>query len=73
MGGRFLMGEVPLSTRKLDTSGGAHRGAQAVHARRMHQPSERDQIVSLEPLELYHRSPDYGELQCKPRELKRAI
>ena len=37
------------------------------------QPSERDQIVSLEPPEMYHRSPDSGELQCsKPRKLKKA-
>ena len=33
--------------------------------------SERHQIVSCEPPDVYHRSPDSGELQCKPRELKR--
>jgi hypothetical protein len=30
------------------------------------QPSERDQSVSFEPPDLHHRSPDPGELQCKP-------
>ena len=37
------------------------------------QPTERDQIVSVEPPNLQHRSPDSGEIQHKPRKLKQAI
>ena len=37
------------------------------------EPSERDQTVSVEPHDLHHRSPDSGELQCKARELKKAV
>ena len=37
------------------------------------QPSERDQNTSSELPGLYHRSPDSSELQCKPRESKRAF
>jgi len=37
------------------------------------QPSERDQIVSFEPPDLYHRSPECEKMQCKPRELKKVI
>jgi hypothetical protein len=37
-----------------------------------HQPPEED-IVFFEPPDLYHRSPDSGELQYESRGLKRAI
>ena len=37
------------------------------------QPSERDQIVSFELPDLYHRSPDSGELKYISRELTKAI
>ena len=36
-------------------------------------PSDRDQIISIVPPDLNHRSPDSSELKCKPRELKKAI
>ena len=39
---------------------------------RCHQLSDRDQIVAFKPPVIYHNSPDFGERQCKPRELKRA-
>ena len=42
-------------------------------ARDHHQPSDRDRIVSFEPTSLYHRSPDSGELESKPRRSKEAI
>ena len=38
-----------------------------------HQPSERDQAVFFETPDLYHISSDSGELQYKPRELKKAV
>ena len=38
-----------------------------------HQPPERDQVVSFEPPDVYHRSLNSGELQCKPRELNKAV
>ena len=31
------------------------------------------QIVSFEPPDLYHRTPDSGELQCKPTKRSTAI
>jgi hypothetical protein len=40
---------------------------------RPRQPSECEQIVFFETPYLYHRSPGSGELQCKSRELEKAI
>jgi hypothetical protein len=38
-----------------------------------HQPSEWEQTVLVESSDLYHRSPDSGELQYKARGLEKAI
>ena len=38
-----------------------------------HQSSEREQTVESDFPDLHHRSPESGDLQFKPRELKKAI
>ena len=49
-------------------SGVPHGGLRILHSPR---PHLRDQIVSFEPPGLYYRSPDAGEIQCKPRQAKK--
>ena len=39
----------------------------------IHQPSEWDQIVLFNCLDLYHNPLDSGERQCKCKDLKKAI
>ena len=47
------------------------RGTQRLPSDRF--SSEQDQVVSREPPDVHHRSPDFRELQCKARNLKKAI